>query len=81
MIVSLGFCGHVAYGSVRSVQLFRSDSEGRLRVGLLRHLHSVTSHHHVRNSVDWCGQQGYKIQWENEQSKPEEGRLRKQSTD
>ncbi len=45
--------------SLRSVQLFRFDSEGRLKVGLLRHLHSVTSPYQVRKSVGWCGLQGF----------------------
>jgi hypothetical protein len=45
MNVSLGSCGHVAYGSVRSVQLFRFDSEGRLSAEL--------GNYQVRKSVDW----------------------------
>ncbi len=36
-----------------------SDSEGRLKVGLLRHLHSVTSPYQVGNFVGWCGLQGF----------------------
>ena len=43
--MSLGSCGHVAYGSVRSVQLFRFDSKGRLSAEL--------GNYQVRKSVDW----------------------------